>query len=536
MSPTERKQALLATWRRDFATYARACLRVMNKDDVIVPLILNPMQTALLSAMQAQLAETGTIRILLLKARQMGASTLAAAFFFWLMHLEQKGRRAYLLAHEDAAAMKLTQMYHTYWEQHPQTFRRPRSRASAHQLGFRHGGGLEAATASTPAGGRGGTVSLYHGSEVAYWRHYAAHSAGSMQQVSKRPGSAIMLESTANGPVGGFYERWRNAELGRGRYLGKFFAWTWDPQYVLPVPRGFSLSREAPNELVMSEYDYQREHGCTMEQMAWRRDMIQELSDDAVDGSLVFTREYPITAREAFLQTSGKSLLSPVQVEAARLRSTELHGADWQVPLILGLDPATGHGPADSALCFRRGMKAYRLDRKHGLDATQLADYVYQAFCDEEADQLNIEAAEGTGQAVYQDLMRRPQTAGKCRRIMPGGGASDRAKWYNKRAEMWWRGATWIADGGAIIDESGIDGRTLASELLTVETKSGNERVIQVEAKDEIIKRLGYSPDGADAFMLTFAAPEPARRSARAHVARIPRRGSIPSSFERGRV
>ena len=506
-------------WAEDFPAYCRSALQVMNKHDEYVPFVLNPVQEAIYATVQEMLAGPGSVWLLILKARQMGVSTFVAALYFWLMHLTPKGRRAYLLAHEDDAAKKITSIYHRYWEQHPQPLRRARSRASSHELGFVHGGGLESGTASTPSGGRGGTVSLYHGSEVAFWTHYAAHSAGSMQQVSKKPGSMMILESTANGPVGGFYERWRNAELGRGRFRGLFFPWTFDPEYQDAVPHGFSLSREPPNEIVASEHDYQAEHGCTMEQMAWRRDKIQELSADGMDGALLFTQEYPITAREAFLQTSGRSLLSPAQVEAARVRTTKLEALDYASPLILGLDPATGHGRDASALVFRRGFKQYRIDRRRGMDAFQLTDYVYAQFCEEEADRLCIDTSDHTGKAVYAELMRRAQTAGKCIRVEFGGRPSDRQKWYNKRAEIWWRMATWIADGGAIVDEHNPDGQTLASELLSVETKHGNERVIQLEAKADVTKRLGWSPDGADALACTFAQPDPSPHASRMVVA-----------------
>ena len=513
-------------WRSDFPAYCKSALQVFSKNDRYEPFVLNPVQQAIWTVVQEMLADSGSVWLLILKARQMGVSTFVAALYFWLMHLTPGGKRAFLLAHEDEAAKKITAIYQGYWDRHPRALRRPLSRSSTEGLSFVHGGGLETGTASTPSGGRGGTVSLYQGTEVAFWRHYAAHSAGSMQQVPWRPGSMMILESTANGPVGGFYERWRNAELGRGRFRPLFFPWTFDPEYTCDVPRGFELSREPPNEIVLSEFDYQREHGCTMGQMAWRREKIEELSVDGMDGALLFTQEYPITAREAFLQTTGKSLLSPAQVEAARLRPTKLTELDYMSPLILGLDPATGHGRDASALTFRRGFKQYRLDRKRGLDAWQLTDYVYTQFCEEEADRICIDTSDHTGKQVYAELMRRSATAGKCIGVEFGGRPSDRQKWYNKRAEIWWRAATWIADGGAIVDEHNPDGQTIASELLSVETKSGNERVIQIEAKADVIKRLGWSPDGADSLAVTFAAPDPSPHASRVHVA--PMGGAIP--------
>ena len=499
---------VLAGWMDDLACYSSEALHIQTKTDAIVPMVLNPMQRTLHERLERQKAATGKVRAIILKARQLGCSTYVAARFFARMHLAREGVRAYLLAHEDDACVKLVGMYRVMWDNHPPALRRPRSKSNDHGFAFAHGGGLESDTASTPEGGRGGTKTLMHGSEVAFWRHYAAHSMGSMQQVSKQAGSEIILESTPNGPVGGFYERWRTAEAGRGEYLPCFFPWTIDPQYVADGSR-FVASREPPNEIVASEYDYQQQHGVSDHQMQWRRDLIEEFSADGTDGALKFTQEYAVTADEAFLSVTGSSLLSPAQVEAARTRSTFLMAEDRIAPLVLGLDPAPGHSVSASALAFRRGHKMYRLDRKHGLDAMALIEYVYRQFVDEGAEQLCIDCTEGTGRAVYEELNRRPSTAGRVFPVVFGARASDRSRWYNLRAEIWQKMASWIADGGAIVDERGTSGQTLASELLSVHTKHGSERVIQLESKDDVLKRIGRSPDGADALACTFARPDP---------------------------
>ena len=539
---------VLARWVADLPAYCRSALRVMDKRDNVVPLVLNPMQRKLHAALEAQRAQTGKVRAIILKARQLGCSTYVAARFFHRMHLTPAGARAYLLAHEDDACVKLVGMYRVMWDNHAPALRRPRSKSSDHGFAFAHGGGLESDTASTPSGGRGGTKTLFHGSEVAFWRHYAAHNMGSMQQVSKQPGSEMILESTPNGPVGGFYERWRTAEAGRGDYVPLFFPWTDDPDYVAEVPRGFSLSQEPPNEVVLSEADYAAQHGCSLAQMAYRRMQIDEMSADGTDGALKFTQEYPITAREAFLSASGQSLLSPAQVEAARGRSTFIGALERLAPLVLGLDPAPGHSTSASALAWRRGSICYRMDRWHGLDALQLIERVYREFTDAGAARLCIDCSEGTGEAVFRELQRRPMTAGRVYRVVFGAHASDRSRWYNLRAEIWHKMATWVADGAAIVDERGEAGQTLASELLSVHTKPGSERVIQIESKDDVIKRLGRSPDGADALACTFALPDPVahrgsfttdERGVRMHgqapVPRSHRTGaSLPASFVAG--
>ena len=499
---------LVDGWQRDFSVFAAEALSILDTSRRQVPLRLNAMQVALYAAIVEQLGALGFIRLIILKSRQLGCSTFVAAYLYWLMYFGEAV--GYLLAHTDDSAKVLLSMYHRYHAMMPEGFARPLARQSAHEIAWRHGSVIDAGTASTGQAKRGSTIQLYHWSEVAFASHYAEHSAGSLEAVHPVPGTVVVLESTPNGPVGGFYERWRNAEAGLGDYKPLFFPWTLDPSYTRPVPHGFSLSREAPNEVVLSEHDYQAKHGCSMEQMAWRRWKIQEKDLDGVDGSLVFAQEFAADPEEAFLGVAGNTLLSPAQVEAARRRSTFIGRDQRQHPLILGLDPAPGHSSESvSALAFRRGSICYRLDRKHGMDGQSLIEYVYRIFVEEQADRLCIDTSEGTGQDVFTALMRRPKTAGKCLRVVFGGKPSDRSRWANKRAEIWQKMGTWIADGGAIVDEQGVTGQTLASELLAVRTKPGSERVVQIEAKAEVIKRLGRSPDGADALACTFAAPDP---------------------------
>lgn len=81
-------------------------------------------------------------------------------------------------------------------------------------------------------------------------------------------------------------------------------------------------------------------------------------------------------------------------------------------------------------------------------------------------------------------------------------GKADDPRYFNKRAEMWFRMAEWIKRGGALpnIPE-------LARELVTPTYTLKNGKFL-IEPKDQIKKRLGFSPDMGDALALTFAWPE----------------------------
>jgi len=72
----------------------------------------------------------------------------------------------------------------------------------------------------------------------------------------------------------------------------------------------------------------------------------------------------------------------------------------------------------------------------------------------------------------------------------------------NKRAQYYWRLREGLKEGLIKI----IDDPLIIKELTNIRYKIEN-KVISIEAKDEIKKRLGFSPDIADAIMMAFAFP-----------------------------
>ncbi|NJL72964.1 MAG: hypothetical protein HC888_16145, partial [Candidatus Competibacteraceae bacterium] len=199
------------------------------------------------------------------------------------------------------------------------------------------------ATAGSKGGGRSKTITLFHGSEVAFWQNAKDHFAASVQTVPDLPGTEIILESTANGPSGEFYERWQKAEACQSDYQAIFVPWYWSDEYARPVPPDFVLSTE-PDDTGVSEAEYVEMFGLTLEQAAWRRAKIDELG-----GPVLFRQEYPATAAEAFQTSDDSTFIKPASVLRARKR-TDIEAAG---PLIMGGDPA-GAGGDRFAVAFRR--------------------------------------------------------------------------------------------------------------------------------------------------------------------------------------
>ena len=141
--------------------------------------------------------------------------------------------------------------------------------------------------------GRGRTIQNLHCSEVSRWGRKGDEALASLR-AAVVPGGDIVLESTANGASGLFYQEWqRAADTG---YKQHFFPWWYDDAYVMEPGLNFEFTDEE-KELVAL-------HGLKPEQIAWRRRQwaslrglaAQEFAEDSVScfrasGECVFDLE-----------------------------------------------------------------------------------------------------------------------------------------------------------------------------------------------------------------------------------------------------
>lgn len=289
--------------RDDFTLYAPRCLRIRAKDGRILPLVLNAAQQHLHERLEAQLARRGRIRALVLKGRQQGISTYVEGRYYWRV-THRRGTRAYILTHEQEATSNIFAIVQRYHAHCPPVLK-PRTEASnAKELLF---AGLESGykvgTAGAKGTGRSSTIQLFHGSEVAFWPHAETHQAGVMQAIPDVHGTEEILESTANGVGGVFYDLWQDASSGRSEYMPVFIPWFWQPEYRMEDTRFEPDSAE----LALGKL-----HALDNAQLAWRRARIAKL------GSIeLFRQEYPCTADEAFVY-SGRAAFEPLWLDRAQ--------------------------------------------------------------------------------------------------------------------------------------------------------------------------------------------------------------------------
>ena len=77
----------------------------------------------------------------------------------------------------------------------------------------------------------------------------------------------------------------------------------------------------------------------------------------------------------------------------------------------------------------------------------------------------------------------------------------DERQYRNKRAEMYGDFRAWLEDGDIPNDD------LLEAEITAPWVHREDEMGLQLAPKREIRRKLGLSPDGADAAVTTFAAP-----------------------------
>lgn len=480
--------------RDDLEFYARNCLKIRTKGGKVEPFLFNKAQRYIHERLEEQKARTGRVRALILKGRQQGCSTYVGARYYHATTWA-KGRRTFILTHEDQATQNLFEMVNRYHDHCPEFVRPSTGAANAKELFFdKLDSGYKVGTAGTKGVGRSSTIQLFHGSEVAFWPNAETHAAGVLQAVPDADGTEVILESTANGVGNLYHQKWQDAERGIGDFIAVFVPWYWQDEYRKEVPKDFALDAE--------EREYAELYGLDAEQMAWRRNKIAELKDP-----VLFKQEYPATAAEAFQMSGQDSFIKPDRVARARKAECEASG-----PLVIGLDPAR-FGNDGSAMARRRGRKVASVERRHKLDTMQCAGWAKQVIDTEKPARMFIDVG-GLGAGVYDRLIEmgygsvvRPVNFGSAPLEPPkigddgkplGGGP------LNRRAEMWMASRDWLDDpAGADIP----DDDALQADACGPGYKYDSQSRVQLESKEDMRRRGAPSPDGWDAVALTFAEP-----------------------------
>lgn len=309
--------------------YIERFLKIRTKEGTVAPLVLNEPQRRLMDEIERQQAEGKPVRIIILKARQMGFSTLTEAVIFYTT-ATAFATESMIVAHTDETTNNLFRMSRRYYDELPAPLR-PMLRASnAQELDFDRpsrskaavgglGSRIRCATAGGKGVGRSYTLRCLHLSEYAFWPGDKALTfTGLVQAVPDRPGTVIVIESTANG-YDDFKAKWDAAveaqRRGEEGYVPVFFPWFEMDEYRREVPPGFALTPE--------EREIAETFRLDDAQMAWRRWCIANQCGGDLN---LFHQEYPATPDEAFIAT-GRCVFDRA---ALILRREQVRQENWE--------------------------------------------------------------------------------------------------------------------------------------------------------------------------------------------------------------
>ena len=492
MNPNQRNQWLKQVHQKlqtNFPYFAKNCEMIPEKKGGgLIPFVFNSAQEKLHREAEEQLLRTGKIRKIIVKGRQQGCSTYVAGRFYWIV-TRNKGKFCFILSHESSTTEKLYGMVNRFHDNIHPSMRPTTAIHNRRQMQFT-GLGSEYAlgTAGNEMIGRGGTLQLFHGSEVAFWEKTDGIETGVMQSVADVAGTEIFLESTANG-FGNMFHRMVIAALdpvGDSDYEVVFIAWFMQKEYRAEVPVDFLLTND--------EVKLKEQFKLDDEQVVWRRRKIANF------GSVwKFRQEYPNTIQDAFV-TSGDSLIDPDYTLAARKSIIK----DPSAPLILGVDPArTGDR---CVIARRRGREITRIqfikpDTDGKIRETQVAAKLASIIDNEDVAKCFVDVAHGYGVI---DILKDLGYGDIVKGIHFNGKTSEPHLYSNIRAEMHLKLRDWIHSEEVSIP----DKEDIQMDFCVIpdyeETMNG---LIKIVDKKKIKKIYGRSPDITDACMLTFAFP-----------------------------
>lgn len=270
--------------------------------------------------------------LIVCKPRQIGSTTIVAAYLFWKAYTSSEPITIALLSHKIDSVRHILRIFKTFYENLPQFLRKPLKEDSASKLVFHNGATVLCASASSKGGLRSFTCSYLLLSEFAFSENADELKATAVAALN---GGQMIIESTANYWGDPLHLEIEVAMRGEANYNYIFFPWWKHKEYSLTVSDDFIPTEE--------EIELAEEYDLSLSQLSWRRLMIQKLGEDK------FRREYPACLSDAYAQAGDAYLMED---DLKLIQEIEVDGDRWnalaqvspQDSYAIGVDVGSGTG------------------------------------------------------------------------------------------------------------------------------------------------------------------------------------------------
>lgn len=246
--------------KHDFPFYAYAYNFIKNKEGGrMIHFKLSYAQRYLLSILEDMRLAGIPIRIILLKARQWGGSTLVQLYIAWIQLFHKESWYSDIVAQDASTSRKIKAMYSKMLEKLPPwlidcpdnaqlTFTPYEGSQLDSIITYGKGTNITKArdtvitigTYNNPNSGRGGDISCVHYSEVGLWEDTDGKKPEDIirsisSSLLMAPLTVEVIESTANGMVNFFYRAYQAAKQGKSNRRAVFVPWFKIEKYTRPV-------------------------------------------------------------------------------------------------------------------------------------------------------------------------------------------------------------------------------------------------------------------------------------------------------------
>lgn len=335
------EQFVRLRFRYDFAFWAATLVYIKNKDGGVDVLFrLTRPQRRFVKRLESLRKADKPIRIILLKARQWGGSTISQLYMAWLQLIHRVGLNSLIIAHQGSGSDEIKDMFDRMIKAYPVEMLHELGEAYSDNepkfVGVGKSGSIfrvpqrnckiKIGTAERPDGCRGGDYSLVHLSEVGLWKATEGKKPEDIVRsacsgVLYRPYTMIVYESTANG-TGNFFQReYDSAKKGDSQFEAMFVSWFDIEKYSLPVDDVYAFAANLydnrNNDNVKSSREESGKYlwwlwnkGATLEAIHW---YILERAKYNEHASMA--SEYPSDDIEAFVH-SGTMVFDKYKVDA----------------------------------------------------------------------------------------------------------------------------------------------------------------------------------------------------------------------------
>lgn len=303
-----------AAWRRlrvrhDFEYWCATAVTVKHKTlGTDVRLVLNEPQRRVAAILEADRRARRPIRVIMLKARQWGGSTLVQVYMAWIQLVHCRNWHSIICSQVKDTSAGIRGMYAKLLDNYPDDLRdegetlrfRPYERSTnVHEIAGR-GCRVTVSSIENQDAVRGADFAMAHLSETAFWRATPTHSPDDVIRaicgsIALMPDTLVVMESTANGVGNFFHAEWMRCRDGHGDKHAVFVPW-----YEIGIYR---LEPDDPESFAGSLTDYElwmwHDLGLALDQIWWYRCKAREYASHEK-----MMAEFPTTDSEAFAATA----------------------------------------------------------------------------------------------------------------------------------------------------------------------------------------------------------------------------------------